>query len=1080
MKNVCLLSFLVFIWLKIKKVNLKEDNLMLKNNILQSSNAEDDDAILLEPYKIEKFLYKDFIFFKYDCKGNCNNVYFSIDKENLYGTKIGIYDNYSNMKGKKNCLYQFNTGINITKNQLSNFNFGEKKTVYIRIDSIFQKNSENYIYFFHEGAKEINVYTYIEKNICYKIQKGNHFSFNFGNLYNGYTYLHVQSSISENKIKYKVNNENEQNKNRINDYYNLANNSVLSVSLEDENNIDLDICFDFYESFYLNITRESTEYSQLILSPGEFWFYSGIDNIIGTGHFLLTFNYNEEPFSTQAKCSISENENDIKSNDSLKDQFECEIIKDKFNYENYHIFFKVNKTVEKHTIILMKLNITSTKKFTKQYFSIYKSYPTCDLNMSHLERNISLSKNPYFFQIKLSNEIYNSYSQILLLTNEDTTMYIMEGEFTKENYIKTKEEKIRYIQILNIKELKNSKIDILTLIFHTAIPHQKAFFYYKCYTDNVHFLVNKEDINKEIEYKIELNDCINEKFYYFGIYKPEINPNIAFIDYLYGIGETYHSSQIDSLSIEESFEKKKFNGSEFLLTNFSFYDGHIETFSIECYSPILAYLSLNPYLIDKNDTLKEGDKITFYLTKGKHIDFNINNKLSNQDKIYYEINLYGNEIDIILSTDNNEIITYNKIGIYRNEIKTTSKISFNNSGNDTYIKFKIGKQSDIYIGNLNKDSYKDIKDQKTLIINVTREEENKFKELNVSFYNKDNDIKDVCLFFGFGKYPYINIPTDNCVTFEKEKTKDFLISYPFEKINNNNKSSFMNDDFYLIFSFPNKIIIPNIEVIKKEKSIEIKNYTQKIIEDNKISTDNYIIKSSEYNKINNMGLFIYISIFSENDTYKLLNYTISYANKIIHQNETCSNSKIVGMYYNFQDNFLDFDLKVTSNASYNIYLTKFKIDYTYKFTFKTTDFTIIKTENNTFTFSPILGEETNYYYITGNDIKSVNDYSKLTFNNKIEYNKTEPGNEIQFSYDLSNTEELYINIYAKQEKNYETIIFYESYHYKNEKEYGKLVFVFLLIFFVIVLIIVVIFKKEKVDQSVIEEQIDSDIPLVQT
>ena len=147
MKNVCLLSFLVFIWLKIKKVNLKEDNLMLKNNILQSSNAEDDDAILLEPYKIEKFLYKDFIFFKYDCKGNCNNVYFSIDKENLYGTKIGIYDNYSNMKGEKNCLYQFNTGINITKNQLSNFNFGEKKTVYIRIDSIFQKNSENYIYF---------------------------------------------------------------------------------------------------------------------------------------------------------------------------------------------------------------------------------------------------------------------------------------------------------------------------------------------------------------------------------------------------------------------------------------------------------------------------------------------------------------------------------------------------------------------------------------------------------------------------------------------------------------------------------------------------------------------------------------------------------------------------------------------------------------------------------------------------------------------------------------------------------------------------------------------------------------------
>jgi hypothetical protein len=91
MKYFNLLSFLIFIWFKIKKVNLKEENLILKNNILQSSN-EDDDSIKLEPYKIEKLLLGDSIKLVYDCKGVCNKIYFSIDKANIYGVSIYIYE----------------------------------------------------------------------------------------------------------------------------------------------------------------------------------------------------------------------------------------------------------------------------------------------------------------------------------------------------------------------------------------------------------------------------------------------------------------------------------------------------------------------------------------------------------------------------------------------------------------------------------------------------------------------------------------------------------------------------------------------------------------------------------------------------------------------------------------------------------------------------------------------------------------------------------------------------------------------------------------------------------------------------
>ena len=1081
MKYFNLLSFLFFIWFKIKKVNLKEENLILKNNILQSSN-EDDDSIKLEPYKIEKLLFDIDIKLVYNCNGICNKIYFSIDKANIYGLSIKIYESSSNKE------YIFYSAVNITKNQIVNLDFENSTKVYFVIKSLYKKRKENNIYVFHEGVTVVNVFSYLDKNFCYKIPKLNNLSFNFGTLYDGYTFLHLQSINSKRNIKYTLKSGNETknyNEKSLNKYFNLTNNSILSLSLENENEnefIDLDICLDLFESYYINITKESSEYSRILVSPGGFLFYSGIDNIKNIGYFLLTLNYNKEPFNISVECKISDDENDVNSdfNDFNLDKDKCEIIKDKFNYENYHIYFKVNENKEKkHRIILMKVNINKTTNFAKQYFSIYKNYPTFELNMESKERNISLSKNPYFFQINLSNKIYDHYSQILLLTNEDNTMNIIKGEFTKENYDKIDENKIQYIQILNIQELKNSNINILTIMFHTAVSHQKVFFYYKCYTDNVHFIINKEGIVKDIDYKIELNDCVNGKYYYFGIYKKR-NENIAFIDYLYGIGETYHSSHMDPLSLEQKFKYKKFNDSISPLTNFSYNFRRIEIYSIQCYSPILAYLSINPYLLEKKDGLKEGEKLTFYLTKGKNIDFNIINNLNNNNMFYYEIILNGDEVNLTLSTDNNEKITYNKSGVYRKELNQISKLSFINNGNDTYIKLKIGKQTDFYILNLNEDSQKDINEEKNLIINVTREEKSKFKELKVSFNNDGNNEKNVCLYFGYGKFPYVNIPTDNCVKFEKDKIKEFVISYPFEKIyDNNSKSYFMDDDFYLIFAFPDKIIKPNIEIIKKEKSIEITNYQKKINNNKQFLTDYYTIKSSEYNKtIKNMGIFLYISIINLDDIYKKINYTLSYSNKIIHQNETYSNSKSIRMYYNFQDNFINYDLKVTSNVSYNIYLTYFEINYDYQINFITNDFSITKNDDK-FTFYKLFKEEeeTTYYYITGNSLESVNDYSNLSFNNKIEYNQSE--NEISLTKAIKD-KEYYFNIFARQEKNYKLILFYEPFYFKSQAQYGKLIFIFVLIFFMIVLIIIVIFKKEKIDQSVIEEQIESDLPLVQT
>ena len=172
MKNYNLLSFLFLIWLIIKKINSKIENIFLKNTNQQ--NDDEYETINLEPYKIERIIYEESFYFKYDCNTSCNDVYFSIDKGNEYGTGIYIYDDYKNIKKTDKALFTFITGINIRKNELLHFDFGEKKIIYITISSLFKKNNNNlnYFYMFHNSGKIINVNSYLEKNLCYKINKG--------------------------------------------------------------------------------------------------------------------------------------------------------------------------------------------------------------------------------------------------------------------------------------------------------------------------------------------------------------------------------------------------------------------------------------------------------------------------------------------------------------------------------------------------------------------------------------------------------------------------------------------------------------------------------------------------------------------------------------------------------------------------------------------------------------------------------------------------------------------------------------------------------------------------------------------
>lgn len=230
-------------------------------------------------------------------------------------------------------------------------------------------------------------------------------------------------------------------------------------------------------------------------------------------------------------------------------------------------------------------------------------------------------------------------------------------------------------------------------------------------------------------------------------------------------------------------------------------------------------------------------------------------------------------------------------------------------------------------------------------------------------------------------------------------------------------------------------------------------------------------------------MVIYISYFnSENEKISdskekregIIDYSLSYGNTIIKKEKLISNDtgrKI----YNFKDNFLDFDLEINSNCSYNLVLKKYILNESYELNLNNS-FEIKSVENN-FTANRIISEENiSYYYITGNEYKDVIDLSHINEKEEIQINDE---NIITFQKP-NKKDDYYLNIIAVQKDNYKLSFLYNPNKVNKEKSSANEIFIALFIFIVIILIVVVIFKKGKLDDAIITEQIQPDIPLVQT
>ena len=175
---------------------------------------------------------------------------------------------------------------------------------------------------------------------------------------------------------------------------------------------------------------------QLSFLLGDFYFFTGTENIqVGKkGHLLLTFNSISHNITITCKLSDMKNPkiSDFSFNHSSNS--DCEYFKDSYAYENYHIHY--NKTDINKTTLLIKVTINYNSTFNKHIFSIYKSYPEYEINANNgdYERNISLFRNPYFFKMKIDD--YKKDTKVMLLTNDDITMNVILGNFSKDNYKK--------------------------------------------------------------------------------------------------------------------------------------------------------------------------------------------------------------------------------------------------------------------------------------------------------------------------------------------------------------------------------------------------------------------------------------------------------------------------------------------------------------------------------------------------------------------------------------------------------------------------------------------------------------------
>ena len=513
-------------------------------------------------------------------------------------------------------------------------------------------------------------------------------------------------------------------------------------------------------------------------------------------------------FDKSSEKEIIEQINSIKEYDKILKKGNCE------QTLCYYLNKKTNDN-QKYLLVKVDLQLSNLNNNIKNnIFTIQKNYIPIEIKSSIFFEMEKYSKK--LFKFNYDSILINQ--TIIIYSNNENSIYVKNNKYGfisgKKLYVINKD--MVYNDI--IFELFNNNEDYKVNIEY--IPKDKIL-YYK----------NSENRNKISNYRIKINECHKENYYYSAFNKK--NDEIIYVEVVYGDSKVYSIENTKFSSINDLYNFNKIDNE---LSYPKIITSEYDIIQFVCTQPSLINIYYYNYQIEEI-ILNYGDSYGIYIKNGiKRI------KIKKESEIYN--NSFSFEIKLIYSNkkSKNARIKFNK-KIYQLENKNNiirdtneklieEEIELESYNENTFILLKIGLKDKLYT--YIKEEKKEIIPDKnyTIVLFPKNNEKEKYISSTIIIENnKPFNSGKICLSEGFNGEKYIEIPQNkDCISLNKDEKISFKTPYPYkDKISLRRLSNDYDNYFYtkIYFENPQNLKISySFEKIKEKGKKENNNNNQ--------------------------------------------------------------------------------------------------------------------------------------------------------------------------------------------------------------------------------------------------------------
>jgi len=510
-------------------------------------------------------------------------------------------------------------------------------------------------------------------------------------------------------------------------------------------------------------------------------------------------------FDKSTEKEIINEINSIKEYDKILEKDNCE----------EKICYYLNKKIDNaHNYLLIKIDLKSLSNLYEKnsIFTIQKHYIPLEIKSSISYEMEKYSKKLFKFNYDsvLINQtiiIYSNNENSISIVNNNKygfssgkKLYVINKEMTFNNMI---------FQIYNDKEDYKVNIEYIS-------------------KDKIIYYRSNENRNKISNYRIKINDCQKENYYYGAFNKK--NDEIIYVEVVYGDSKIY---SIESSKISSINDLYNFNKIDNELSYPKLIKNEYDILQFVCTQPSLINIYYYDYQI-KEIILNYGDSYGIYIKNGiKKIKIRKDSEIYN-NSFSFEIKLiYSNKKtkNARIRFNNKNYNLENKNDLIRdiNEKISDEEIELESYNEDTLILIKIGlnKTLSTYI----KEEKKEIIPDKNYIIILypKNNEQNKYISSIIIIENiKPFNSGKICLSEGFNGEKYIELPQNkDCISLNKGEKISFNTPYPYkDKVSLRRLNEDYDNYFYSKFYFENPQnlkISYTLEKMKEEEKKENNN-----------------------------------------------------------------------------------------------------------------------------------------------------------------------------------------------------------------------------------------------------------------